>query len=467
LAAAPGRALGLAAVTLGGLASPLALTTASAQSVAGGTLSCTGPAGAAQTCTVNGGSFNGLTVSYNPATSAASGTYQTCTVTIPNINNFTSYTASPGCSAAQVSAFASLSANLPGSSTFLNTAALGHVAQDASQVSIGVVRSVITGIRDTIQQRGAGRSAALRYSWDPNADDDATLGYGTKSTGISRAPVFKAMPKPQPMRTVTYALWGQGFGDVEWRNANIGPIDLGRTTSTVGGIGGADVTITSIFSAADAFVFGVLGGYTSARVRNNDGSSATINGPGVGLYSIYVNGGFSSDVTFKADFFDLNRTAAFVPDLGLHLDNYTTALNLNYKFDVGTWWIEPTVGASYTATVWDGASRALGFEDGRTWRVQGGARVGTSYDWNGVKVEPTFTGLAYSDVEVRGGTVAQAAGALVIPTDEGKVFGQGIAKLNFIWTDNFSSYVEGEVRGREGVLGAAGRAGLRYAFSPK
>jgi hypothetical protein len=60
--------------------------------------------------------------------------------------------------------------------------------------------------------------------------------------------------------------------------------------------------------------------------------------------------------------------------------------------------------------------------------------------------------------------VAVAAGGAVVPTDEGKVFGQGIARLNFIWNANVSSYLEGEVRGREGVLGAAGRLGLRYTF---
>jgi hypothetical protein len=436
---------------------------ASAQSFGGGTFSCS-TANGVETCTVVGGAFNGLRVSFNSLNNSAQGTFGACTVTVPNVNNPAVFTASSGCSSADISAFAGLAANIPGSSTAINTASLGLVAQNVSQVSVTVVRGVITSIRDAIQRRGGGgSSAALRYTWDPNADDEA-LSYGAKSP-VSKAPVFKAMPKAPPVRTVTYALWGQGFGDVEWRNANLGGLDLGRTTSTVGAIAGADVTITNIFAATDAYVFGVLGGFTSARVRNNDGSSARIDGPGVGLYSIYVNGGFSTDTTFKADFFDLNRSAPLAPDLGLRLTNYTTAVNVNYKFDTMPWWVEPTVGASYTATVWDGASKAFGFEDGHTWRVQGGVRVGTTYDWNGVKVEPTLTGLVYSDVEIRGGTVAQVAGAALVPTDEGKIFGQGIGKLNFLWTNNFSSYIEGEVRGRDGVLGAAGRAGLRYSFN--
>jgi outer membrane autotransporter protein len=137
-------------------------------------------------------------------------------------------------------------------------------------------------------------------------------------------------------------------------------------------------------------------------VKNADGSTARVDGPGVGLYTIYANGGFSTDATFKADFFDLNRSAAGVPDLGLRLTNFVTAYNLNYKFDMKPWWLEPTVGFSYTSTMRDGASKSLGFEDGHTVRVQGGIRAGTSYDWNGVTVEPTLTAMAYSDVEMPG-----------------------------------------------------------------
>jgi hypothetical protein len=289
----------------------------------------------------------------------------------------------------------------------------------------------------------------------------------SSSKGISKSPVFKAMPKQQPLmlRTVTYSIWGQGFGDVEWRSGAFNGVDIGRTTTTAGGIGGTDVTVTNVFSATDAVVFGALGGFTSARVKNADGSTAIVDGPGVGAYAIYVNGGFSTDATFKVDFFELNRSVAGLPDLNLGLVNFTTAYNLNYKFDLKPWWLEPTVGFSFSNLTWDNASKAQGFEDGHTIRVQGGVRAGTSFDWNGVTVEPTLTAMAYSDVEIRGGTIAIAAGAPPLaPTDEGKIFGQGIAKLNFIWSRQFSSYLEGEVRGRDSVLGAAGRLGLRYSF---
>jgi hypothetical protein len=419
-----------------------AIPSASAQSSfpfpGGGTLNC-----GVSTCTVVGGIYTGATGTFNNITGAFSATFGNCTITGSTSTGV--ITPSPGCAGGAAS-----------------VATLGRSAQDVAQISVGAVHSMITGVRDALQGGKNSSPVALRYSWDGN--DEEAMNY--TSTGMSKSPVFKAMPKPQPMlRTVTYAIWGQGFGDVEWRSGSFNGADIGRTTTTAGGIGGADVTVTNVFSATDAFVLGALGGFTSARVKNADGSTANVDGPGVGAYAIYVNGGFSTDATFKVDFFDLNRSAAGLPDLGLGLTNFVIADNLNYKFDLKPWWLEPTVGFSYTSTVWDGASRALGFEDGHTVRLQGGVRAGTSFDWNGVVVEPTLTAMAYSDVEIRGGTVAVAAGTPALaPTDEGKVFGQGIAKLNFIWNKHLSSYLEGEVRGRDSVLGTAGRLGLRYAF---
>jgi hypothetical protein len=421
-----------------------AISRASAQSSfpfpGGGTLTC-----GVSSCTVVGGIFNGGTGTFNSSTGAFSANFGNCTVTGSTITG--SFSASPGCASSAAA-----------------IATLGQSAQNVSQIGIGAVHSMITGVRDSLQRGKNTSPVALRYSWD--GGDEEAMNYSS-SKGMSKSPVFKAMPKQQPqmLRTVTYGIWGQGFGDVEWRSGTFAGADIGRTTTTAGGIGGADVIVTNVFSATDAVVFGALGGFTSARVKNADGSTAIVEGPGVGAYAIYVNGGFSTDATFKVDFFELNRSTGGLPDLNLGLTNFTTAYNLNYKFDLKPWWWEPTVGFSYSNLVWDNASKALGFENGHTIRVQGGIRTGTSFDWNGVTVEPTLTAMAYSDVEISGGTIAVAAGTPALaPTDEGKVFGQGIAKVNFIWNKNFSSYLEGEVRGRDSVLGAAGRLGLRYAF---
>src|SRR5207253_1103491 len=101
------------------------------------------------------------------------------------------------------------------------------------------------------------------------------------------------------------------------------------------------------------------------------------------------------------------------------------------------WW-EPTGGFTYTI-----ASTNHVLPDVETWRIQGGARVGTTYRWSGVPVESTVTGLLYSDVSVRG----VPAGT---PTDEGQLWGKVIGKMNFSWSPKFSTYIQSEFHGTDG-----------------
>jgi hypothetical protein len=219
-----------------------------------------------------------------------------------------------------------------------------------------------------------------------------------------------------------------------------------------------------VTSASDAVVFGILTGDLTATVRNADGSTALVHGPSLGAYSAYVNGAFSIDATFKTDFFALTETdAGVVTPLGLN--NYVAAGNVNYKQDMGTWWFQPTAGVSYTRTVWNSESAADGFTDGTDVRVQGGVRFGSGFDWAGIHFDRSLTVLAYDDVVISGGTLAVATGSPLAPTDEGKIFGQLIGRLEAQLTDNWSVNVEGEFRGSTDVYGLAGRVGATYSFN--
>lgn len=351
------------------------------------------------------------------------------------------------------------------SATFF--ASLGSIAQQTSQVSLGAVQTQIQTIRDQIQRRqaivpGAGRPLgfATDQEQSTNSDDSPWQALAYRD---SKSPYFKAAPAaPIAAPSVQYAAWGQLFGDHERRTGFFGGADIGRTTDTGGGVGGAYATFNNVFYARDAFVIGVFGTGLSSHVWNNDGTTANVDGGGVGVNAIYISGGFSTDTTVKADFLTIASSAAGVPTLGL--TNIVVAPNLNYKFDYMRYWIEPTVGASYTDTSWNGTATAFGFTHGHQWRVQGGARFGSSWDWYGVRVDPVLGLFAYSDVEVQGGTLAAAVATPLVPTDQGKVFGQLTGKLGFDWGRGWTSYVEGEVRGRNQVWGAAGRVGFAYAF---
>jgi len=72
-------------------------------------------------------------------------------------------------------------------------------------------------------------------------------------------------------------------------------------------------------------------------------------------------------------------------------------------------------------------------------------------------------GLLYSDVTIDGGTLLNVITPL-LPTDKGKLFALGSGKVNLDFGNGWSANIEGEARGRPGVLGTAVRGGVRYQF---
>jgi hypothetical protein len=223
------------------------------------------------------------------------------------------------------------------------------------------------------------------------------------------------------------------------------------TTDTNAFVAGGDVTKIGIFSASDALVVGVNGSTAVAR------ASASITGPGsrtttqgVGIFTAYVNGGFSADFAFGDTTANMYANAV---DLGFDNRAYSYTANVQYKFDLpNAWWIEPTVGVNFAETRY---SNELGFPllvNGETTTVQGGVRFGTEVTWGGIRIDPTFTGLAYSNVHVVNGG---ADPLNLTPNAKGEVWGKGVAKLNFVFSDKFSAYIQGDVHGTKGGTGAA------------
>lgn len=357
---------------------------------------------------------------------------------------------------------------------------LGRIAQQTSQISLQAVQTQITGIRDSVQRRLRSTPRAIGFAGDIAKDridssfkaidaslntlDDSLAAFAytdSKSTIVTKAVPSSAAPTPP---RISYAAWAQGFVDYENRTGTFLGTDVGRNTLTGGVMGGVDATVLNLTSATDAGVVGVLTGDTTASVHNADGSTARMNGPSVGAYGVYINGGFSIDGTFKVDFLHLAEdTAGF--DTPLALNNYTGAGNVSYKNEVGSWWWEPTIGANYIRTVWDGSSKAtFGLTDGTDVRVTAGIRWGTEWDWASMHFDGTLSTFLYDDVIISGGTVSTVIAPLA-PTDAGKIFGQLIGKLEAKITQNFSAYLEGEVRGGHDVIGTAGRLGVRYTFN--
>jgi len=344
------------------------------------------------------------------------------------------------------------------------------IAQSASEISRQVVQesiqSVIQSIRDQIQRRlRAPDARPLRFSSGNPTEayyDEVfgALGYA-KGMPTKAAPALLP-PPPPPL------IWGiSATGSLDRQRTTVN--DVSTTANTGSVVGTGDVTKIGVFSASDAIIFGVNGSWARTTTHLTEAKTT-----GVGTFIAYINGGFSVDFEFNYSSSDSTTNVPgttviilgvpfAVPGTSFDVDTkaYIYSGNVQYKFDLpNAWWVEPTVGFSVTDTHFD----QIGALRGQTTLVQGGARVGTEVMWNGIRVQPTFTGLAYSNVRVDAGGVPVA---IPVPTDEGQVWGKGIAKANFIFNNNFSAFIEGNIRGTNGdvdALGYGGMIGARVTF---
>lgn len=364
------------------------------------------------------------------------------------------------------------------SPTAVVSAIAARAAVDATQVTISGINTELRQRRDRIQLCAIVGSAycqsaasapgnRLAYSADDSAagDQKFALGYQDEnktSPGLLMA--VKAPPPPQPVVEAgpKPAVWVQAFDDWQKLNQSVVGQNDGTKQNTYGFQGGFDETWRNLFASGDALVLGLVGGDTQVSVHFDNGTArANLSGPGFGGYWTYINGGFSMDGIVKNDWFHLTDNDLINgSSSSASVQNFSVTGNAQYKFAVLTnSFIEPTAGFGYTQTTFSDVPVTLDLVNGHTTRVQGGARFGTAWDYNGIHFEPTLLGLAYSDVQITG-TPLQTIG-VVVPTDEGKVRGEFDLTFNMDFGSGFSGFAEGDVRFGDNLVGAAMKGGLR------
>ncbi len=292
--------------------------------------------------------------------------------------------------------------------------------------------------------------------------------------------------------------WLEGYYDYE-KHENINPGQEANPTrrSVSGGvISGVDVSEFSTGGVVRGWQLGFFGGHNSTRVKLTDtigdklqdngtlertrttDARQDIDGAFGGIYGSFVHGGFSADVAFKIDVFDMNQrltetlvNCANVPVTTLNdtsMTNYVVASNLHYRFGIGgNRYIEPTVGLRYTHTDFGGNAAVLGVRDGDAFRVQGGVRLGTRFVtpdgwiWN-----TSLTGLLYSDVSIDG-YVAPTGSPLISPVplvDEGKLRVMGVLENLVDVGYGYTLYGDVSLRGGDDLIGFGSRVGIRYQW---
>lgn len=153
-----------------------------------------------------------------------------------------------------------------------------------------------------------------------------------------------------------------------------------------------------------------------------------------------------------------------------NFENYILAGNVGYRADLdqasGLWW-EPSGSLTYVHTDFGEDGAKMGFDDGDTLRLQGGARIGVTRLHEPGRMFWTVAAgaYAYSDVLVDG-FVKEGNGIPIssFDSEEGKLRALGVLQLNLDWIDGYSLYVEGQARGGEDLWAVGGKVGGRLAW---
>jgi outer membrane autotransporter protein len=406
---------------------------------------------------------NGLLTSPIPIVQSASGSTATFTLANP-LNGLFSYTL-----------------NQPTPGTFSLTSALSGVglaagvmnltAAQTSQLLVSGVEAHLQSRRDEIQraqcqdQQGEGCTPQAGRPLAYIGDD--ALSYQSDSARANTASdalatVVKSPPASQELGPKP-ALWAQAFDDWASFNESAAGQNFGRTINTYGFQMGFDETWRNLFSSADAFVLGIVGGDSQVNMKfDTMNMRVNLEGPGIGVYGMYVIGGFSADALVKEDWYSLSELdPSESMSTSVNLQNFSAAGNVQYKFwgTVKGTFIEPTAGFVYTNSEYGSQPTGLGLEDGHVLRLQSGARFGSAWDWNNIHFEPTLLALVYSDVTVTG-TALQNIG-VAAPTDEGLVRGEIDLELHADFGDGLSAFTRGETRFGEGLVEGAIKIGAR------
>jgi hypothetical protein len=352
------------------------------------------------------------------------------------------------------------------------TPQIGQIAASQQQLSFSTVAGVLRTRRDQLQgplgSQPSSTSPLMGYSTFNLDDSFAALGYAPRG---EKNPLYKAPPAPAVAAGPTWATWVEGVGDWEKRSA-LNANDIGRTQDTYGVHAGLDATWKNTLLPGDFVVAGLVTNWTSSRI-NLSGSPATLRleGPGVGLYSMYINGPWSADLVGKLDFLNLKEDLGGIvglvgpPNSSIGVTNAGISGNVQYKNKFGASFLEPTAGFSFTRTMFGDNAALMGLQDGSTLRLQAGARFGAAFTANGISFEPTLALLAYSNVIADGTTVATVPVPVpVTPTDQGLVRGEVDPELNLDFNNGYTAYVRGSVRFGTELVGGSAKIGLRKQF---
>jgi hypothetical protein len=343
---------------------------------------------------------------------------------------------------------------------------VGHIAASQQQQSFWGVQTMLQQRRDQLQGTSGGRGTSSSISGYSSSDFDTdALAYSGQSQKANplASPVYKAAPQSTPANPA-WGTWVQGLGNWE-RDNPLSATDIGRYTSTYAVQAGLDRTWRGLTSANDALVVGIVSSWTNSHVSyDNTPTTMRLVGPGIGAYAMYIKGGFSTDLTTKVDFLQmLQDFAGVAPNASVGITSAGVSGNVQYKITwAGNNFLEPTAGFSYTRTIFGGGAPELDLQNSSTLRLQAGARLGTTWEVNGISIDSSLKALVYGNAIVTGTSIAASVlGAAITPTDQGLVRGELDPSMSFNLADGYSVTLSGSLLFGQALRGGSAALNLR------
>ncbi len=307
-------------------------------------------------------------------------------------------------------------------STIMVQPALAQSGPDVEREIIGnVIQNIVQTVRDEVQRRRVVAPAGmLRFSGESSDFDGRDIFAERKVSDPFRALGYaKAAALVAPPSSWLYGTNLVGSAD----RASAG---IGVNVETL--VGAFDITKIGIFGTSDALTFIGTGGHSWSRAALGAGSTLEGSMPSTSATVSYLNGGFSADASVLLSWSSSKVTFPGFPTITGDGSSLAYTFNTQYRFDFPySVWFEPTVGVTYSEVY----TANFGTKTGDSTEIHGGARIGTQMVWMGYKVQPTVSAIAFRVVDSSAG---------IGTTD---MYGiRGSAKMNVIWAENFSSYLE-------------------------
>jgi hypothetical protein len=279
-----------------------------------------------------------------------------------------------------------------------------------------------------------------------------------------------------------------------WVRVADGRNDIGSNATTPDGLGGdntAHSLVRSQYSGVqagfDAGVcnvqnsdynahLGITGGKADLTSNELDLASSTIGVqvPFVGLYGAVTGHGLHADFQVREDFYLMQASSPTADVFGDNLHGHDISANgsvgYTYYFTKDVF-IEPSLALLYSDLnignlALPSSGGVLAFDPIASLLGHAGLRLGTSFIWNRIAVEPFVSGAVWREFE--GDAVAsyeQSGVNMPISVTRLGTFGQvGLGASAHVLNTGLLGFIRGDYRDGQNIQGYGVTAGLRYDF---